>query len=502
MKKKAIAIIIVIILIVSAIIIIKKINQSKINYEITQITNYEYFKYSENEKIGIIDREGNIVIEAKYDNIAIPNPMKDIFICYNNDVEKSTILNSKNEELFTQYEDIKPIKLKNIASILCYEKSVLEYKKDGLYGIIDFSGKEITKNIYTSIENLQSTEGKLLVCKDDKYGIININGTELVKAEYDKIETDGYYTETDEYLKSGFIVSNTTSDGYRYGYIDYNGKEILKVEYNEIIRLTDLEEVYLITSTNGKYGLYKKSKEIIKPEYQSIVDTNNKCLIIQKNKNYGVANLEGKIIVETKYESIEDKGIYLYAQTSSENDVYDIAGNKIDINFNKTIYKTENEEYRIATTLNNNITYYGIENKEGKSLVNAGYRYLEYLYKDYFIAKDDSGKIGVINSNGKVIIELKYDLVQKVKDKNIVQTLDTENYQTELYSHDLKLVTTMKDATISNEKEYIKIYNEEETKYFDSNGKEIEEQSETIPNIINEYTKVQNSLDDIYYIKK
>ena len=160
MKKVFITIAVVIIIVLAVFFLRNKISTPKFNYEITNIEKYNYVKYLKNEKFGIIDREGNVVIEAKYSNIIIPNPEKDIFICYND--EKSVVLNSKNVTLFDEYTKVEPIKLKNIASILCYEKSVLKYEKDGKYGIISFDGKQITKNLYDSIENLQSTEGKML----------------------------------------------------------------------------------------------------------------------------------------------------------------------------------------------------------------------------------------------------------------------------------------------------------------------------------------------------
>ena len=510
MKKKIIIFIIIILIITVGILIgLNKIKEAKISYDIVNIETYNYFKYNENGKYGVIDKDGNIVIEAQYDDIVIPNLEKDIFICYNKETDKNTVLNSSKEELFTDYQNIEAIKLKNIANVLCYEKSVLKYEKDGLYGLIDFEGKEITKNIYTSIENLQSTEGKFLVSQNEKYGVINLKGTVLVKSEYDEIKTDGYYTEQEGYQKSGFIVSQKTDDGYRYGYISYDGKEILKENYNDIIRITNLEEVYLIASENGQYGLYKEKKEVIKPQYQSITYTENGAVIVQKNKNYGIANLKGEQLVEAKYTSIEEKGIYLYAENSSENQVYDIDGNKISMNYNKEIYKTDNENYRIVTLLNNDITYYGIENAEGVTLVNANYRYLEYLYNDYFIAEDENNKLGVINANEKVLIEFKYDVIQKIKDKNILQTLNTKTNETEIYSSNLELACTMEDATIDNKSDYIIVYNDEERLYFDNNGNKINEDSEiiknaktqTLPEKIEGYKKVQYSLDNAYYIK-
>ena len=41
------------------------------------------------------------------------------------------------------------------------------------------------------------------------------------------------------------------------------------------------------------------------------------------------------------------------------------------------------------------------------SLIDENYRYIEYLYGTYFVATDDNGNLGVINSNGKEIIDIK-----------------------------------------------------------------------------------------------
>ena len=57
----------------------------------------------------------------------------------------------------------------------------------------------------------------------------------------------------------------------------------------------------------------------------------------------------------------------------------------------------KNENYKIITLINNNVTYYGIENKEGTELVGLGYNYIEYIYKNFFIAEDENGKYGIIN---------------------------------------------------------------------------------------------------------
>ena len=293
MKKVVIAILVLCVMIAS-IFIIRNSMINNVDYSIEKIEEFNYFIYKDEGKYGVIDKLGNIIITAKYEEVIIPNPEKDIFVCQNQ--ENTSILNSDNQELFGEYEEVRPIKLKNVASSLSYEKNTLKYKQDGLYGLIDFKGNVITKNIYTSIENLQPTEGKFLVEKDGKKGVIDLKGNTLVKPKYDIVISDGYYTEDDEYKKSGFIVANKTDEGYRYGYIAYNGKTIIENKFNEINRISKKDkDIFLIVSENGKQGFYKNSKKILEHEYTDIdYDDEMDLLIVQKNKKYGVYTLGRK----------------------------------------------------------------------------------------------------------------------------------------------------------------------------------------------------------------
>ena len=151
MKKKIIIIILVIIArAVSTYCIVNKIQNENRKYEIAQINEYKYFISKENEKYGVIDTEGNTIIDTKYEDIKIPNPEKAVFICYQNNNTK--VLNEKGEEIYTQYENIQPLRLQNVLSDLMYEKTTLKYEKDGKYGIIDIDGNKITNAIYEDID--------------------------------------------------------------------------------------------------------------------------------------------------------------------------------------------------------------------------------------------------------------------------------------------------------------------------------------------------------------
>ena len=504
--KKVIIIFTLIVIAIIGVVVIKNNKEKKYNYKIETISEYKYYIYKENNQYGVIDENGNVIIEAKYNNVIIPNPSRDIFVCYVD--EKADILNSNKEKLFTKYDSVEPIKLKNVASTLAYEKSVFIYKQNEKFGLINFEGKVLTKSIYDTIENLQPTEGKFLVSQNKKYGIIDLKGNTILKTEYDICNSDGYYTSKDEYAKSGYIVGNKTNEGYRYGYFNYTGKKILDLKYNDIERVLneDSKNLYLIVALDGKYGLYNKSKKIINNDYQEIIyDDNVDLLLLQKNKKFGVAKLDGKVLIDTNCDEIESKGIYLYVKSSNNNKVYDNSGNIVDMNFNLSIYKTENEDYKISTILNNNITYYGIMDKNGNQLVENKYRYLEYLFQNYFIAVDDQGNLGVINSNGKTVVEMKYNSLQKVKGKNIVQAINDEKV-TEIYSKELKNVLTMQDANISIQEDYIIVSNQDKIMYLDNDGNIINDtaklKKENYPKKIGDFEKEQTTIENIYYVKK
>ena len=292
------------------------IKESGKKYEIEAISQYNYFVLRTNDEFGVIDRTGNIIIEAKYDDVKIPNPEKAIFVCYEG--EKTKILNEHNEEILTNYNDVLPIQLKNITSDLMYEKSVFKYQENGKFGLISLEGKKITKPIYDSIEGLSYKEGELLIKKDGKYGVINIKGKTLIKNEYDQINVDGYYNMENGYRSAGYIVSNTTNEGYRYGYINNKGKKLLETEYNQLNRVIDIndnENSYIIASKNGRFGTFKNEEQLIPNEYQLIeYDEGNNIFTIAMNKKYGVANIDGKIIVPAEYNQIDITGIYIYAK--------------------------------------------------------------------------------------------------------------------------------------------------------------------------------------------
>ncbi len=473
MKKKILGIIFIISLIIGIVFFIN--NAKKYNYTIEQIGEEKYLLLMQNERYGVIDNKGNIIIDPKYDIVEIPNPSKAVFICKNNyDVETKSynieVYNESKKRLLYQYFAVDAIRLNGIDNNGYYEKSVLRYKSNDKYGLIDFNGKKITKPIYDSIESFEYKEGLLLVKKDGKYGIININGATVLKENYDEILCDAFYNEDSKYDLAGYIVGNKTSKGMRYGYINYRGKQVLKNEYNEIYRIIenkDYNKIYLVAFKDGRAGLFENNKKIIDNVYEDITyNASSNLLVVQRNSKQGVYTLNGNELVHANYENIFFAGECIRAQKGKDYDIYSLEGKKEDNKDYISKQDVNNGKYKIVITP-------GYEYKllKGSDVISNNYSYMQYLFKDYLYASIDY-KNGIIDESGKVLVDFKYNIVQKVGDFNIVQLIDDEGNSV-LLNENLEEIIRGEDLNLFVEEDYLKVQSKSDIKYFDKNGKEI-----------------------------
>ena len=479
MKKKVIVVLSIIILIIGIISIIKyNKNKSKFNYTIEQISEVNYFLLMQNNKYGVVNKNGDIVVDPIYDVVEIPNASKPVFICKGNYDQNSgeyniQVFNDKKEPILYQYYAVEAIKLNNVESNGNYEKSVLKYKSDNKYGLIDFSGNKITDAIYDSIEGFNYREGILLVKKSDKYGIINIKGASIIKPKYDEILCDEYYTTDSKYDKSGYIVGTKTDKGMRYGYIDgIKRKQILKNEYNDIYRITDKiddNNIYLVAFKDGKAGVYQNKKKIINNEYEDILyNANNDLLTLQKTSKQGVSKFDGTTIIPIEYDNIFFAGEYINAQKGDKIDIYNFDGTKENSEYisRKSV---ADKKYEIVSTSDDK---YKIINNENNKVIDDNYQYVQYLFKNYFSVTKDN-KYGIIDSDGNTILDFKYNIVRLLENSNVIQVIDDKS-NIELLDENLKSIIKIKDANIYTYDNYFKVYSDDSVQYFDKSGKKLE----------------------------
>lgn len=461
--------------IIIAISIMAIINEVQLHYKVEEISEYKYFTLEQNQKYGVIDRNGNIVIEAEYGAVQIPNPSKAIFVCvkeYNQNTKEyeTVVYNEKKEVLLSNYKNVQAISIYTNVNSTPYEKSVLTYKENGKYGLINLEGKQITKPVYDEISSINYKEGTFLVKQNELEGIINMKGKVIIKCEYESVTSDNYYSENGNKKQAGFIVSKKTEDGYRYGYANYRGTIILNPIYTQLERVTEIANekgVYFIAFKNGQAGLLKNNKEILNYEYEDIqYNVLGSIFVTKRNGKYGAVNQEGTTVLYPEYDNVYTGGMYLNALKDKDIFIFDLNGNKIETNeVSKT--KTENANYYITIDKNNK---YKVVDSKDNIIIDKDYTYIEYLPGDYFIVERDS-KSGIIDSNGKSVIELKYDSISRINETDILQMETNKNIA--LYNLNMKEIVSMDNAIVKevkDEKAYILLYSDTDFKYLDKKG--------------------------------
>ena len=430
--KKVFAVIIAIVVFIMFIFIIKGLLTK--DKEQGKITSEDYFVSFKDNKWGVINSKGENVIDPSYSEmIIIPNSKNDIFLCtydvnYETGKYKTKALNSKNEEIFTNYEQIEAIPNVDKNNNMWYEENVLKVKMDGKFGLINFTGKELTAFEYEEITAVQGIKNALKVKKDGKYGIINNEGKEILKAQYADIDNLG------EDDKSGFIIK---SDGGKYGIVDYSGNTILEPTYDAIEKVYG-NDYYVAKKADKEILVQKGGTEVLSSGYDSIKEvlknTENGIIYTKSNK-YGIMKITGEVIIDATYEDLKEakSGIFI-AKQNGKFGIIDITKNaKVDfkyssINYNEKadIYIAEDENFNndiIDNTFNvkqsgilidtNNEKGY-IELRQGDEYKYYNFKFEEKNVKDIFtsntlyLSKKD-GKYGFVDKDGKVVVDYIYD---------------------------------------------------------------------------------------------
>ena len=465
--KKVFAVIIALVVIIMFIFIIYKLVA---NGQGTRMTSVYYFTALENNKYGVINNKGETIIEPSYQEyIVIPNSGKDIFLCtydvdYDNNTYKTKALNSKNEEIFTDYSQIEAISNYDENNNITYEQNALKVQKDGKYGIIDINGNELLPCEYDDLYSLKNTDNSIIIEKDEKKGLVDSTGKKVIDTIYKDILPLG-----DDY-KLGYIVVDENNN---YGVVDCNNQEVLEPQYediksmtddgkyivkenenwelvnkdgtvNEITALENADDVAgiklgnIIIENNNKFGVINQDgDEIVSTDYDDIKFAFTDTFIIEEDGKYGLANSENKIVIDPIYETmnyIDSADLIEASEDGITSNLIDssletkLSGIVSEINTNKSYIKIrvddedkyynyrfeEQSEKDINTSntlfLTKQNNKYGFVDKDGNEVVECTYDDARTQNAYGYAAVQKDGKWGAIEQTGKVVVETTYDL--------------------------------------------------------------------------------------------
>ena len=295
--KKVFATVLAFVVMILIIISIKNLfTKEKITQEVAVQTTY--FTIFNNNKYGVIDNKGNVIVKPTYNEmIIIPEKTEPLFICtynvnYENNTFETKVLNASNSEILTEYNKVQAVENSSVSDIW-YENNVLIYEVNGLKGLIKFDGTKITEPIYNSIYSLDGIEKTIIIEKDGLKGIVNSEmGSIIVEPKYSEIITLNK-TSAD----NGYIVN----ENGKYGIISGNGKQVLESNYVEIQQVAS-SELFVVNDGNGFKVVNTIAEVVIDGGFDRVTEIHGDKFIIEKNSKYGIILKDGTEQVPAQYE--------------------------------------------------------------------------------------------------------------------------------------------------------------------------------------------------------
>lgn len=249
---------------------------------------YEYKKvlFSKKQKLftGAMNHEGKIIIPKKYSFIGVFENGAYI------ETKKGAWLidlKHKTNKISKRYDEIGEIRYKNDFTWV---------REGDIYGFINTSGAEIIPLKYEKAYTLDDDNG-MFAKLNGKWGCINRNNTVIIDFKYDWLYRfeNGF----------GFELGN------KAGLLDSIGNLKIEIE-NNYDDLSWVNDSLLIVKENDLYGLYHTGKGwLLQPEYENLIrfkytDKLEKIYFeTEHNGFFGVVDMSGKVIIESKYKSMD-----------------------------------------------------------------------------------------------------------------------------------------------------------------------------------------------------
>ncbi len=361
-----------------------------IDFEISDIASYfvnnNLMVVDEDNKIGLIDQQGDMILAPKYYTI---------------------------ERLDSKF-------------MLGYNRN------SGLYGIIDNNGMEVVPSKYKRIRKFSN---KVAAVQDQngKWGFINEDGIEIIKPMY---EETGYFSE-------GLIPVKLNG---KWGFIDETGNTIIDYQYEDARSFSD---GLAAVCNNRIWGFIDKTgKTIIEHQYQYTYSANelyfrNGRAIVAPNNCYNLIIIDtnnktvGELPFNCEVKGFQDDRMFIKYRCGYRNAVKfgitDLNGKPI-LARKYCGYMPYSEG--LAALMDENGKW-GFVDKDGKTVINFIYDNVK-SYSDGLAAVCMNDEWGYIDKEGNVVIDYQYERAESFHngqamvskkdehEKNIASTINKE----------------------------------------------------------------------------
>lgn len=434
----------------------------------------------QNQKTGVLSKheDGSLNVDTFYDHLE----RYDATTYTLSEIENQAVAEEAYDDDSADYEEVADAieETDDTTEAIQYNPEIRSYiaQRNRKVGIVDSNNNVLVPLIY---DELVDANHLIRVKKDQKYGLITENNDIIKPLIYDDITS----ADDSDYENIRLVFTK----GHQQQLTDKFAHPLTELSDYRFIsdKLDNLEEMTVIEK-DGKYGLfsYKEKKVTVPPIYEDmsghvyndtilaqlagktvLIDTsgkllikdlsqyadtdrsesNDKIVITTKDDKYGLIDYAGKTIVEPIYDSLKIADLSAdYVNVWSANDI------------EKSI-----ERYIVEEN-----GKYGVFDTNGKQIAPIAYTHIQpILYPPYFlVTRDDvddeymdsadSIHFGLMNSAGKLVLEMKYDAIVRnyYDSEGKLYGIDTHRNSVDVYDKALKLLETQNLTTFAANNEW------------------------------------------------
>lgn len=337
-----------------------------------------YFPIKVNKKWGLINAEGQIVLQPNYDAIG---EFKRFGYAVMQQFGGVGLLNSKGKEIIPpRYDDLKVLDSTLIAVMRDGDWSVLNlngeivlpkgyervtvlsnqyisYRRGEKWGIVDHHGNVISEPRYDEVTLAENN--LFLVRKGGKLGLVNADGSETLPGIADEIS---FFNDSLIFYKSG----------NNWGAVDEKGANLVPPKYEAYSKISDTF-IKLISNNRTFVFSLACNSVITQGDYDDYYSFSRKYLIVKKNRQLGLIDWCGTLVLKPQYFEIQ----------SYESDYF-------RVNFRGK---------------------WGVVQANDKAVTKFEYDYIAPLRGSIGIVKK-SNHFGVVNYRGEEVVDLKFNRIE------------------------------------------------------------------------------------------
>ncbi len=347
----------------------------------------------------------------------------------------------------------KKLNLSNYQSFKKRSEEFFEARQNGKIGLIGTNGKEVSPFLYDELSEFKS--GRAVAFYNDSYGIINKNGIWIMTPYFDSLRVNDrhiYFQQGSEYgvadlfgkvlyrsqIKFNIHASaiSIEEEDSTLALYDMAGTRLLEQTYDSI---RPLNKELLLLHRDDQYFIYRPSDKAdfkLDPTITEVGLFKNGFIPIKKDKQWGLLNEEGRLVIANRYERVKDFSegyfpIKLIGKWGVINELEEIViqpnFDEVEPFINGLSIVSDNRKYGLINTdglfvlemkyskIERFGEYFllelndqrGLADSNGRIIKNPGYTSVKPLSEGYFLV-ERNGKFGVIDKDGQDVIPSNY----------------------------------------------------------------------------------------------